>query len=405
MEVANIIRVLIDKRMKEMALTGSEEKQLTDWLNESPANQTLYDSFMNPVSLQQSLQDYHAIITSTTIPSVDTIISEPATIVPLPVVKRKRYWLVAASLTLLISVSGYLYFSNRTDDKPTAGIVTIPTQSMETPGGNKALLTLADGSRIVLDNAQNGAIAYQSGISVQKKQDGQLIYVASQQSPGSPSYATNTISTPRGGQYEVRLPDGTSVWLNAASSITFPIAFSDKDRTVTISGEAYFEVAKNAAKPFIVKIAGAHGKDASITVLGTHFNVNAYPEEAGIVTTLLEGSVEVTKGANSSRLKPGQAANINEQGALKVIKQVNTDQAIAWKNGSFVFAHQDIATIMRAIGRWYDVDIKIKGGASSDTYYGEISRSKQLRDVLHMLEQYEIGFELDTNKRRIIVKP
>lgn len=403
MEVTDVISALIYKRMNGMALTGSEEKQLTDWLIESPANQTLYDSFMNPASFKQSLKDYHSTIASTTIPPVDVIISEPSAIIPLPVVKRKRYWLVAASLTLLISVSGYLYLSNQAADKPTASIVT-PSRSIETPGGNKALLTLADGSRIVLDSVQIGAIAEQAGISVQKKQDGQLIYVASQHSSASPSYANNTISTPRGGQYEVRLPDGTNVWLNAASSITFPVAFSDKDRTVTISGEAYFEVAKNAAKPFIVKIAGAHGQDASITVLGTHFNVNAYPEETGIVTTLLEGSVEVVKGTNSSRLKPGQAANINEQGALKVIKQVNPDQAIAWKNGSFVFANQNIGTIMRQIGRWYDLDVEIKG-ASSETFYGEISRSKQLRDVLFLLEQYDVSFELDTIKRRIIVKP
>ena len=403
MEVTDVIRVLITKRMAEEVLTGPEEQQLTDWLNESPENQALYDSFLAPSSYKALLKEYHTIITSTVAPSVDVIIAEPSPVIPLPATKRKRYWLVAASVILLTGISGYFYFATRKHTPASTDVAQTPLPGIETPGGNKALLTLADGSRIVLDNAQNGAIAEQAGITIQKKQDGQLMYVVPQHSNVSPSYANNTISTPRGGQYEVHLPDGTAVWLNAASSISFPVAFS-KERVVTISGEVYFEVAKDAAKPFIVKIAGFHGQDASITVLGTHFNVSAYAEERDIVTTLLEGSVQVAKGTAMSRLKPGQAANIDDKGTLQVIKQANTAQAIAWKNGSFVFANQDIGTIMRQIGRWYDLDVEVKG-TSTEKYYGEISRSKQLREVLHLLEQYGIVFELDAARRRIVVQP
>lgn len=406
MEIADTIRVLITKRMKDEVLTGPEEKQLEEWLNASSENQKLYDKFMNPESFKALLKEHHTIITSTEAPSsIEAIVSEPNNVIALPAPKRSRFWMVAASLILLSGTLGFIYFFNRPSDKQTPDLSSVQQKNIETPGGNKALLTLADGSQIILDDAHNGAIAEQEGTSIRKQQDGQLLYVAPNSSSSSPSYVkNNTVSTPRGGQYEVHLPDGTTVWLNAASSISFPVAFTGKERLVTVSGELYFEVAKDAHKPFIVKIAGAHGKDASITVLGTHFNVSAYPDEDNIMTTLLEGSVKVTTASATNQLKPGQAASVDNTGSLQVIKQANTEQAIAWKNGSFVFANQDIGTIMRQIGRWYDLDVVIKGKAE-DKYYGEISKFKQLRDVLHLLEQYGIAFELDAVNRQIVVKP
>jgi ferric-dicitrate binding protein FerR (iron transport regulator) len=236
---------------------------------------------------------------------------------------------------------------------------------------------LADGSTIILDNVQNGTLAQQGNTKV-IKEDGKLAYNLT--STGINEVLYNTISTPRGGQYQVDLPDGSRVWLNAASSLHFPTAFVGKERRVEITGEAYFEVAKNKAQPFIVSVNGAE-----VQVLGTHFNVMAYNDENAIKTTLLEGSVKFVNGSTSSLLKPGQQSQLSENGQVKVVSNVDVDAVTAWKNGNFDFQGEDIETVMRQLSRWYNVDVVYRN-KPDELFYAEIPRNTKLSDVLKALE-------------------
>jgi transmembrane sensor len=208
----------------------------------------------------------------------------------------------------------------------------------------------------------------------------------------------NTISTPRGGQYQLMLADGSKVWLNAASSLRFPASFVGKERKVELLGEAYFEVAKNAKMPFKVKVNGME-----VEVLGTHFNINSYENESTIRTTLLEGSVKINKNNSSSLLKPGQQAQMNKAGEIKIINDADVEEAIAWKEGKFQFDRADIHDIMRQLTRWYDVDVEYKGTVSSH-FGGTISRDVNLSQVLNMLHLTgEVKFQVED--RKVVVMP
>ncbi|MDB5087420.1 MAG: FecR family protein, partial [Mucilaginibacter sp.] len=208
----------------------------------------------------------------------------------------------------------------------------------------------------------------------------------------------NTVSTPRGGHYQVILPDGSQVWLNAASSIRFPTAFTDKERKVEISGEAYFEVAKNKALPFVVKV-----NSSEVRVFGTHFNVMAYTDEAAIKTTLLEGSVQFSNGSASCMLKPGEQSELTKSGQVKVISGVDVDNAIAWKNNMFDFENTDIESVMRQLSRWYDVDV-VYNKKVNDRFFAEIPSSSKLSEVLKALELTgKVNF--DIQGRKIIINP
>jgi len=262
-------------------------------------------------------------------------------------------------------------------------------------GGNKASLILSDGTTIVLDDAANGLLTTQAGIKISKTTDGQLKYDASRPLQSHTS-GFNTIHTPRGGQYQVVLPDGSSVWLNAASSLKFPTVFSGNERKVELTGEAYFEVAKNKANPFIVTSG-----NQTLEVLGTHFNVNAYQDDGKIRTTLLEGSIKVshTKTNAFSLLVPGQQAQLEKE--IRVTK-VDVHQSIAWKRGYFAFAGENIKTLMQQISRWYDVEVEYEGNLTTEGFVGSMSRFENVSEVLHMLELTGmVHFKIDG--RKIIV--
>jgi transmembrane sensor len=264
------------------------------------------------------------------------------------------------------------------------------------PGGDKAILTLADGSTIVLDDAQNGALTQQGNTKVIKL-GGKLAYDPA--GSGSTEVVYNTISTPRGGQYQIELPDGSQVWLNAASSLRFPTAFAGKERRVEISGEAYFEVAKNRSMPFVVRVNGAE-----VQVLGTHFNVMAYQEEDVVKTTLLEGAVQFVSGNSTSLLKPGQQSQLTKEGKVKVVSGIDVDEVMAWKNGMFHFENVDIETIMQQLSRWYDVEVVFKSKNTREQFVVEMPRSSKLSDVLRVLELTgDIKFEIEGKK--VIVSP
>jgi ferric-dicitrate binding protein FerR (iron transport regulator) len=269
------------------------------------------------------------------------------------------------------------------------------------PGGDKAVLTLADGSTIVLDDAQNGNLTQQGNTKVIKL-NGKLAYDPAKAGAGEIVY--NTISTPRGGKYQIELPDGTQVWLNAASSLHFPTAFIGRERKVEITGEAYFEVAPLTPKggqkiPFIVSVNGSE-----IEVLGTHFNVMAYSDEDAVKTTLLEGSVKFVNGNNTSLLKPGQQSQLLRNGQVKVVSDVDVENVISWKNGMFQFENADMETVMRQLSRWYDVEVVFKSKKLHDPLHVEIPFNTNLSDALKILEEAGTAkFEIE-GKRIIVIQ-
>ncbi len=313
-----------------------------------------------------------------------------------PKVKRifiLRRIAVAASIILAIGIGSYLLFINKSG-KQTEIVKTTPAD-VSAPDKTKAQITLADGRTIYLDSATNGELVQQGNIKLVKLDNGQIAYqTASGEIIKEVQY--NTLTNPRGSKViDMELSDGSRVWLNAGSSVTYPVAFVDNERKVSITGEAYFEVAHDLNKPFIVSKG-----ETAVQVLGTHFNVNAYDDESDIKVTLLEGSVKVSKGNESSLLKPGQQANVNN--TINVINGADLDQVIAWKNGKFSFSNSDLKAIMREVMRWYDVEVVYEGNVADRFFTADISREKSLASMLKIFEQSNISFEIEGKK--IIVR-
>ncbi len=307
----------------------------------------------------------------------------------------------AAGILIIVSLGFYFIFISKSSRQEIATSKSIHNQLKNdiAPGGNKAVLTLADGSFIVLDSAANGTLSNQGKIKIQKLDNGLLAYTMNGRQVTEHDEAFfNTISTPRGGQYQVTLSDGTKVWLNAASSIRFPVVFTGTERIVEITGEAYFEVTKNKHRPFIVK-----ANSSEIEVLGTHFNVNAYNEETSTKTTLLEGSVKVKRNNYTAILLPGQQARMNKQGELKVFNDADLEEAVAWKDGLFVMKKADIGTVMRQIARWYDVEIVYEGTVPPGRITGDMSRNMNLSKMLEVMGLIGVHFTIEGNK--VLVKP
>jgi len=301
---------------------------------------------------------------------------------------------LASTVAALLLVSFLVYKGiNRTTETLKAPVIA---KQDVAPGGDKAVLILADGSRIVLNNAQNGTLTNQGNTAVMKSNN-QVIYDASKSSSSSNTTtpSNNTIITPRGGQYKITLPDGSKVWMNAATSMTFPTAFVGKERRIKINGEAYFEITKNANQPFIVNV----NDKQEVRVLGTHFNIGAYQDEPSIKTTLLEGSVRVTPTYSQSvarpisfvTLIPGQQAQFKNNGELTVSTE-DTDDVTAWKDGYFRFNNTDVAMIVRQLNRWYNVDVRCETDLTGKYVSGFISRNVNISKVLEMLE-YTAGIK------------
>lgn len=264
------------------------------------------------------------------------------------------------------------------------------------PGKNIAYLTLGNGTKIILSNTRNGTIAKQGSANIIKL-NGKLAYQSLAAKDTAVVY--NSLSTPRGGQYQVELPDGTHVWLNAASTLRYPTAFTGKLRVVEVTGEAYFEVAKNKEKPFIVKV-----DSSEVRVLGTHFDVMAYRDERSVKTSLFEGSVQFIHHSQTSLLKPGQQLQLTKSGKQSVIDNLDLDNEIAWKNGLFHFENADIETVTRQLSRWYDIDIYFKGKKTDDLFFVEMPESSNLADVLKVLEiTGHIKFQIEG--RRLTIMP
>ncbi len=313
----------------------------------------------------------------------------------LKIVKKLLWLRVAVAAAVLLFFLTSLYFVLNTAGHSSNAVVY---KTDIKPGNNKAILTLANGKTIVLTGSKNGQLANDGNAVINKAGDGELVYNANDTANVN-AVAYNTMTTPRSGQYHLVLADGTNVWLNAESSITYPTVFSGNERRVKITGEAYFEVAHNAVKPFRVVTSGQ-----TVEVLGTHFNVNAYANEPLIKTTLLEGSVKVTQNANTAILVPGQQAQANHTSEdIKVIENADMDEAIAWKNGLFQFNKASIESIMRQASRWYNVDVSYNDNKKPvKTFTGNISRNSNLSQLLKILSYTGSRFEINGN--RIIVK-
>ena len=295
-----------------------------------------------------------------------------------------KNWVAAASLLIAVGV-GATYVVNR--ELPTEPqTVTVVSQIKEiSPAVSGAILTLSDGSEIVLDSLGNTQIAQQSNTTI-SNQSGQLVYKSNKGS----STVYNTLSTPKAQKYSLQLADGTKVWLNASSSIKFPTAFSGSTRQVSITGEAYFEVSPDKRRPFTVDVKGMQ-----IEVLGTHFNVNSYSDEEVIRTTLLEGSVVINQNRKSKKLYPGQQATVNSIGDINLEKNVNLSQVMSWKNGLFYFENSSLQEVMRELSRWYDVEVVYVNGIPDRNFEGEIQRNLKLSEVLRILELNKVKFKVE----------
>jgi transmembrane sensor len=311
------------------------------------------------------------------------------------VVPMRKWWMAAAVL-MLLATGGYFFWKK---EEPSAITKTNSNPTLENdvaPGTNKAILTLADGRKIPLDSSSNGAISKQGNVTIIQL-DGKLSYEASKEGPRKTEVTYNTITTPKGGQYQLVLADGSKVWLNAASSLRFPTHFAGNERKVQLSGEGYFEIAHREAMPFIIEKG-----DARVQVLGTHFNVDAYDDEEEIKVTLLEGSVSVSQGNIEKRLVPGQQAQIKK--GIQIVDQVNIDKVMAWKNGWFEFDDTELSAIMRQVSRWYDVEIIFEEKSSDEKYGGRISKNLPMSAILRMLESSGVkGFRLEGKK--LFVQP
>jgi len=317
-------------------------------------------------------------------------------------IKVIRIWprvAVAASIAILLG-TGIFYFT-KTKEQP----VQVAEKPQEiAPGGNRGILTLSNGKQIVLaDISAKDTIAKEGEedeVTIKMGANGVITYIINPNTDTSKAGANlfNTLSTPTGGQYNIVLADGTKVYLNAVSSIKYPTQFNGDQRIVELDGEAYFEVAKNKNKPFIVKSG-----DQDIEVLGTHFNVHAYDNESVVKTTLLEGSVAVSYKNQKAILKPGQQSNVSDKFTKITIKQVDTEAAIAWKNGRFKFDNADLKTVMRQLERWYGIKVEYRGDVSDVRFNGGTFMNKNLSEVLKVLELSNIKFKVEG--KTIIVYP
>lgn len=298
-----------------------------------------------------------------------------------PVRSMNRLTMVAAAMggLLILATSYFIYNKNASENKPliAQNISDAPIK----PGKNTAILTLADGSKIALDSSGNGAIGQQGAVQIKKLSNGEIVYSINDKTIDENDEAFyNTITTPRGGKYNIKLSDGTIVWLNAASSVRFPVIFAGKKREITSTGEIYLEVAHIPSKPFIV-----HTGNNDITVLGTHFNVNGYTDEGEIRTTLIEGKVAVSQNGGAQKyLRPGQQS-INGEKSLSINFSPDLEEVMAWKEGKFFFRSTSLKQITRQISRWYDVDI-VYDEKLSTSLTGQLTRNDDIKKLLHLLE-------------------
>ncbi|MDR6783129.1 transmembrane sensor [Pedobacter africanus] len=375
------LHILFQKYL-DQSCSPDEMKQLLDYLSASEKHDELLEALISPVLEDQYEAPMDAESKRLLDAGFQQILAKRAAPQKRQAVLRQFYfrWAAAAAIFFIAVCTAVFYFYPQpvNETQATTSYVKFKPQT------DKARLTLADGTVINLEQVAKGKINNKNGVVVTKTADGKLVYEAKAEQKNA-AIAFNTLVTPRGGQYKIILPDGSAIWLNAASSLRFPTRFSGKERRVELNGEGYFEIAKNAAQPFIVTARGQE-----VTVLGTHFNVNAYAESNIIKTTLLEGAVKVSKDQTGYLLVPGEEAALNtSDNTISVAKNVDVNAAVAWKDGMFRFEATDIREVMHEVARWYDVDVRYKGDFTDVVLTGWFSRGDDVKKTLKLLKGTE----------------
>lgn len=365
-----------------MPVTAEEQQMLNTWLNKNEANRALFTNLMDnrfTLTHLQEIQQYNIPAFSAEL--VNRVQSMELANRPAPVrrIFSPIFIKIAAAAAILFAIWGtYQYLRPGTDNKQTNTTAPVATSTIQ-GASNKATLTLANGKVVELDALQNGQLEEQGGAGIAKSNE-ELTY----NNKGNTVFS-NTLSTPRGGKFKLVLADGTRVWMNSASTLTYPTAFPGNNRSVVLRGEAYFEVAKNAAKPFYVQV-----NDLQVKVTGTHFNVNGYDDENLIFTSLVEGGVQVTRNNFTQKLLPGQQAVADKKANTLIKQPADLKQVLSWKDGFFIFDGKQKGEILREISRWYDIDIEDKSGHNQTTYSGIINRNLSLEELLDVLRESNV---------------
>lgn len=412
------IKNLLDRYINGSA-TLQEQRLIERWLEDNELHLTEWNSMDSRDRTAWMLDIYRDIYRDIERGMRRGQTQEGDDVVPSVTRKWYRKFRLPAAAVLAVSLGVGLYYfllSRQTASLP----VHVPVQEEQDvlPGANKAVLTLDNGDRILLDDSLQGILTRQGGVEVSKQQEG-VVYKPSGSGKAQEEVVYNTLSTPRGGQYKLVLSDGSRVWLNASSSIRYPSSFSDDERTVEISGEVYFDIntvvavssgrGRQKKVPFKVKIISPGSVGGEVEVLGTQFNINAYPDEASVRTTLLEGRIKLSPVQNDGKegdavvMEPGEQVRLQKDGSLEVLKDVDTEEAVAWKNGLFMMNGASIPAVLRQLSRWYDVDIVYEKGIPEGRITGDIPREMNLSEVLKVMELSGVHFKIEN--RKIIVDP
>ncbi|WP_207514255.1 FecR family protein [Longitalea luteola] len=396
------IASLIVGNMQER-LTPAEQQQLDTWLQEDDENPLLFQQLMDAELLTHDLNEMNSYDHNQAFEKLthQILLNE---------VSGKRvyfriWWYMVAALLVLVA-GGIAYFSlNKHKNKtatPVSAVVAQKKAAGDLPDTKKAVLILADGSTITLSEISNGSIARQGNVMIQKNQNGQLEYKLSAATANTTGY--NTLRTPRGGEYQLILDDGTKIWLNSASTLQFPVHFNSDERRVVLTGEGYFEVQSSVIpnsggrkRSFIVSV-----DNMEVQAIGTSFNISAYKEDNRSQTTVVEGLVQVNRNNKTNLLSPGK--KLIAQDTAVTVEDVDVKQEIAWTHGEFVFRNTSLKMVMNELTRWYDMDVTYDPGVPSLHFSGEVQRASDIRSVLHMLE-YTGGVTFTINKRLITVHP
>lgn len=364
-----------------------EERLLQQWIVEDDKNKKLFDELTHKDVLQRKMQAFHVIEKEQKEAAKKELfmqIGAETKVVPINRFKRSLGW-IAAAVVIGFGVIALTINTLRDKASPVPS-ANVNSKTDVVPGHDGAILTLGNGKEIVLDDVQDGKLT-----DVAIKNSGQVSYIEGNKE----NIEVNTMTTPKGRQFSLVLSDGTKVWLNAASSITFPTAFVGRERKINITGEVYFEVAHDANKPFVVTVKGMN-----VQVLGTHFNINSYGDQGSIKTTLLQGSIKVSVAGKQQVVKPGQQAQVSG-GDIKMLSDIDVASTVAWKNGFFSFESVDIKGVMKEISRWYDVEV-IYEGQPKDVFSGEIDRNLTLKELMKGLADTKVRYRIEGNKLIIL---
>ena len=375
---------------------AEESLALGKWLTEHPEHREVVERLRTSSDWQRGLETYLQAIERSPVLE-EALIARLSGGEPL---QKAHVWLIwgrrvaAACIVLALAGGGWWLF----DRKPEPVAIPIASRPVLAPGSNRATLILSDQKEISLDDVHTGSLAHEGNVNVVKSDSSSLVYIGNANGPTPTALAYNMVITPRAGQYHLKLADGTVVYLNAQSSLRFPVGFSGKERKVDLTGEAYFEVARDAARPF--KVSMAKGKE--VTVLGTRFDVRDYADDPAAAAMLLDGSVRVTNGGRSMTLEPGQQATLDPGGAVAVAHDDDAEASISWTKGLFRFNNLPLADVLRQLSRWYDVDVVFNGKSLEVTITATISRSTSAWEVLDALKEIA-GLKYTVEGKKITV--